>query len=150
MQDAPSTDEQRREEDRGDLQAILFGAVAAAAVIMLLVAAFVIGYHRGQASVEGGAGGGAKAQTGGGGSGGAAAKGGAAGQAAFKSACGSCHALKAAGATGASGPDLDILKPDAQRVLSQIENGGATMPANLLSGKKAQEVADYVAQNAGK
>jgi cytochrome c551 len=70
----------------------------------------------------------------------------------FVSNCGSCHTLGAAGTSGAAGPDLDSLGPDPAQVLSAIENGGAgsgAMPAGLLEGEEAQQVADYVGGAAG-
>ena len=74
----------------------------------------------------------------------------AAGKAAFVSTCGGCHTLKDAGTSGKVGPDLDQLKPDAQTVATQIKNGGGAMPANLVTGKKVDQVAAYVAAVAGK
>lgn len=71
-------------------------------------------------------------------------------KAVFSSTCGGCHTLSAAGTSGKIGPDLDELKPDAARVTTAIENGPGSMPENLLTGGDAQEVADYVAANAGK
>lgn len=71
----------------------------------------------------------------------------------FASSCGSCHVLDAADTTGDVGPDLDDLAPDEQRVLAAIENGGTgagAMPANLLEGTEAQQVAEYVAAVAGR
>ena len=38
--------------------------------------------------------------------------------------CASCHTLKAAGATGRTGPVLDELRPDAATVARQIRSGG--------------------------
>jgi mono/diheme cytochrome c family protein len=70
----------------------------------------------------------------------------------FASNCGSCHTLEAAGTTGATGPDLDALAPDEAQVLAAIENGGAgsgAMPANIVTGADAQEVAAFVASSAG-
>ena len=43
--------------------------------------------------------------------------------------CGGCHTLADAGASGAVGPNLDDLKPDAATVAAQVENGGGGMPA---------------------
>ena len=77
----------------------------------------------------------------------------AAGAEAFASNCGSCHTLKAAGAQGTVGPNLDDMKPSSALVLAAIAKGGqgsGTMPKDLLTGKDAQEVADYVAGVAGK
>jgi mono/diheme cytochrome c family protein len=70
-----------------------------------------------------------------------------AGKAAFKDGgCGSCHALKAAGATGNVGPDLDSLKPPYDAVVHQVETGGGGMPSfkGLLTEKQIQDVAAYV------
>ncbi|HEX6117759.1 MAG TPA: cytochrome c [Solirubrobacterales bacterium] len=71
----------------------------------------------------------------------------------FVSSCGSCHTLAAAGTTGTTGPDLDTLGPDDAQVLAAIENGGAgsgAMPAGILEGKEAEEVAAYVSASAGR
>jgi mono/diheme cytochrome c family protein len=68
----------------------------------------------------------------------------------FVSTCGGCHTLANAGTKGAVGPNLDQLKPDAARVERQILNGGAVMPAKLLTGQDAKDVAAYVAAVAGK
>jgi cytochrome c6 len=70
-----------------------------------------------------------------------------AGKAVFASAgCNACHTLKAAGATGTVGPNLDQLKPPYDRVLHQVEVGGGPMPAfkNTLSAKQIQDVAAFV------
>lgn len=74
--------------------------------------------------------------------------------------CGSCHTLAKAGTDGVVGPDLDeTLAPPGQtvdaeatktRVLAAVENGvEGRMPAGILSGEQAEEVAEFVAQNAG-
>jgi mono/diheme cytochrome c family protein len=70
-----------------------------------------------------------------------------AGKAVFTSAgCSGCHTLKAAGATGTVGPNLDQLKPAEARIVLQVENGGGPMPAfkNQLSAKQIQDVAAFV------
>jgi mono/diheme cytochrome c family protein len=79
----------------------------------------------------------------------------------FVTNCGSCHTLYKAGTDGVVGPDLDeILAPPAPtppepstvkpRVAAAIENGVAgRMPAGILSGPQAEEVADFVSQVAG-
>ncbi len=72
-----------------------------------------------------------------------------AGKDSFVSACGGCHTMKAAGTSGSVGPDLDKLTLDEQSVHDQIVNGGGGMPAGLLKGDDATEVAKYVAENAG-
>jgi cytochrome c551 len=70
----------------------------------------------------------------------------------FVTNCGACHTLEAAGTSGTIGPNLDQIGPlDEQRVLDAIAKGGTgsgAMPANLVTGKDAQSVADFVA-NAG-
>jgi len=66
----------------------------------------------------------------------------------FTQSCGTCHTLADAGTNGQVGPSLDELKPDKQRVLSAIEKGGlgtGTMPANIVTGKEAEAVSEYVA-----
>jgi mono/diheme cytochrome c family protein len=71
----------------------------------------------------------------------------AAGKAVFATAgCGGCHTLKAAGATGNVGPNLDDLKPPYDAVVHQVEVGGGPMPAfkDALSAKQIQDVAAFV------
>lgn len=94
----------------------------------------------------------------------------------FKSTgqCAACHTLAAAGSTGTIGPNLDnaFAGDRAQRfkqstiqniVLDQIRLGSGPlstgksktelatqMPANLVTGQDAQDVAAYVASVAGK
>lgn len=89
-----------------------------------------------------------------------------AGKRLFVQKCGSCHVLDRAGTKGTSGPDLDEafhqslaedFGEDAVRsvVLKQIlypargGSGGETgaMPAKLVTGDDAQDVAAYVAQS---
>jgi mono/diheme cytochrome c family protein len=79
----------------------------------------------------------------------------------FVTNCGSCHTLYKAGTDGVVGPDLDQLlappsptEPDANtiqpRVINAIENGVAgRMPAGILSGAQAEEVARFVSEVAG-
>ena len=90
----------------------------------------------------------------------------------FAQHCSSCHTLKRAGATGTTGPDLDAAFARARKdgmgestfegvVHQQIlnpsikpqrdpESGGEAgfMPANLVTGQDARDVAAYVAQAA--
>lgn len=76
----------------------------------------------------------------------------AAGEAIFASAgCAGCHALAAAGANGAVGPNLDELMPSYDQVLAVVTNGRGAMPAyaSQLSEADIQNVSAYVAQNAG-
>jgi mono/diheme cytochrome c family protein len=71
----------------------------------------------------------------------------------FIASCKSCHNLDAVQARGVTGPDLDELGGvDRERVLNAIENGGTgqgRMPAGLLRGQDAQDVAAYVERVAG-
>ena len=79
----------------------------------------------------------------------------------FVTNCGSCHTLYKAGTDGVVGPNLDELlappsptPPDPEtiepRVQSAIDNGIAgRMPAGILSGPQAEEVAEFVADVAG-
>jgi mono/diheme cytochrome c family protein len=70
----------------------------------------------------------------------------------FKTKCGGCHTLAAAGTTGTTGPNLDQLKPPMALVVTQVTNGGQVMPAfkGQLSPAQIQAVAKYVASSAGK
>ncbi|HVW89636.1 MAG TPA: cytochrome c, partial [Gaiellaceae bacterium] len=75
------------------------------------------------------------------------------GKSVFASAgCAGCHTLKAAGASGNVGPNLDQLKPTESVVQHQVENGGGAMPAfkGQLSAAQIQAVAQYVSSVAGK
>ena len=72
----------------------------------------------------------------------------------FKHTCASCHSLAAVNARGVTGPNLDqIGQVTPQRVLNAIKIGGTgqkRMPAGLLDGKDAQDVASYVSKVAGR
>jgi mono/diheme cytochrome c family protein len=70
----------------------------------------------------------------------------------FATNCASCHTLKAAGATGTVGPDLDTLKPSEPVAEHQVIVGGGGMPPfkGTLSPAEIKAVATYVAKNAGK
>jgi len=74
------------------------------------------------------------------------------GKTVFTSNCASCHTLKAAGATGEVGPNLDELGPDEATVEKQVINGGGGMPAfgGTLTPEEIKEVAAYVSTEAGK
>ena len=79
----------------------------------------------------------------------------------FQQNCGSCHTLARAGTDGIVGPNLDDLlgqgTPEANitRVQNAIKNGFNTedfqgyMPAGIVQGQDAQEIADFVAREAG-
>jgi len=67
----------------------------------------------------------------------------AAGKQVFASAgCGGCHTLKAAGASGTVGPNLDDLKPAYDKIVHQVEVGGGPMPA--FKGQLSQTQIDNV------
>jgi mono/diheme cytochrome c family protein len=86
----------------------------------------------------------------------------------FEVNCGTCHTLYAAGTDGNFGPNLDdLLAPTGpatskstinatkQRVLNAIENGvdsstPGRMPAGVIAGQQADQVAAFVASEAGK
>ena len=74
------------------------------------------------------------------------------GKAIFSSQCSGCHTLKAAGATGTIGPNLDQLKPSFARAQRQVTNGGSVMPAfkGKLTPAQIDAVAKFVATSAGK
>lgn len=70
----------------------------------------------------------------------------------FVENCGSCHTLSAAGTQGQVGPNLDTVRLDEAAIVAAIKNGGAgtgTMPKDLLVGQEAQDVAAYIAKEAG-
>jgi cytochrome c553 len=81
----------------------------------------------------------------------------------FLNTCASCHSLKAVNAQGVTGPNLDTIGLDSStpqarkqseaRVLNAIKIGGTgdrRMPANLLQGQDAQDVAAFVTDVAGR
>ena len=77
----------------------------------------------------------------------------------FAQRCATCHTLRAANAVGKVGPNLDRLigglDPKGQKafVLNAIQQGRARgqgqMPAGLVDGQDAQQVATFVAKVAG-
>ncbi len=72
----------------------------------------------------------------------------------FNRKCATCHALDDAGAVGRVGPDLDVLAPPKALTLNAIKlgraNGQGQMPAQLLDGEDAQNVAAYIEAVAGR
>ena len=70
----------------------------------------------------------------------------------FTANCATCHTLKAAGATGTVGPNLDAAKPSESKVETQVTNGGGVMPAfkGTLTPAEIKAVAKFVSENAGK
>jgi mono/diheme cytochrome c family protein len=71
----------------------------------------------------------------------------------FARRCATCHTLKDAAAVGKVGPNLDVLHPPKGLILDAIKNGRARgqgqMPAGVVDGQDAQNVAAYVAAVAG-
>jgi mono/diheme cytochrome c family protein len=68
----------------------------------------------------------------------------------FVQTCGACHRLVAAGTEGGVGADLDEKRRSRDAVLRAIADGPGNMPAALLTGAKAEAVAAYVSQVAGR
>jgi cytochrome c553 len=72
----------------------------------------------------------------------------------FKDRCATCHTLEAANGVGKVGPNLDQLRPPAPLTLDAIAKGRARgqgqMPAGLVSGEEARDVAAFVAKVAGR
>jgi mono/diheme cytochrome c family protein len=72
----------------------------------------------------------------------------------FKERCSTCHTLDDAGAVGKVGPDLDNLRPPVALTLDALKNGRARgqgqMPAQLVTGTEARDVAKYLAKVAGR
>jgi mono/diheme cytochrome c family protein len=66
--------------------------------------------------------------------------------------CGGCHTLKAAGASGAVGPNLDQVRPSADTVKAIVQSGGGAMPSfsSKLSDAQIAAVANYVSTTAGR
>lgn len=77
----------------------------------------------------------------------------------FSTHCAGCHTLSAAGTQGTGnrgertqGPNLNQRPETKAGVLFAIQNGGfsgAIMPQNIVVGKEAEEVAEFVAKYAG-
>jgi mono/diheme cytochrome c family protein len=82
----------------------------------------------------------------------------------FNQRCGGCHTLSYAGTHGSgqnprtyeaiNGPNFNVrCERPAIRVLYAIENGGfsgAYMPANIVVGRQARELADFISRYAGR
>lgn len=72
-----------------------------------------------------------------------------AGKAIFaEQACGSCHVLEDAGASGTIGPNLDESQPDLELAIDRITNGKPPMPPfkDKLTEQQIADVAAYVVQ----
>lgn len=87
-----------------------------------------------------------------------------AGRELFGEHCAVCHTLAAAAAVGKTGPNLDQIKPSVSLVLHTVEYGClqdagtdapqsclgyGNMPADVVQGRQAQQVAQFVARVAG-
>jgi mono/diheme cytochrome c family protein len=72
----------------------------------------------------------------------------------FAKQCATCHTLRGANAVGRVGPDLDELRPPKALTLNAVAQGRARgqgqMPAGLVDGQEAQDVAGFVAKVAGR
>jgi cytochrome c6 len=68
------------------------------------------------------------------------------------SACGGCHTLADAGATGTVGPVFDETKPSYELALDRVTNGQGVMPPfkGTLTEQQIADVAAYVSSVAGK
>ena len=82
----------------------------------------------------------------------------------FRDRCAGCHSLEAADAFGSKpegkvqggertdGPNFNVRKETRQDVLYAIRNGGfsgAIMPANIVAGQNARDVAIFLERYAG-
>jgi mono/diheme cytochrome c family protein len=81
----------------------------------------------------------------------------------FVQRCAGCHTLKIAGTEGSAveansreykdGPNFDQRKEEREQVLYAIRNGGYSsgpMPQNIVVGKDAEAVADFIAKYSGR
>jgi mono/diheme cytochrome c family protein len=76
------------------------------------------------------------------------------GRSIFAKYCATCHTLRASNAVGRVGPNLDTLHPPKALILDAIAKGRARgngqMPAGLVDGQDAEDVAAYVSGVAGR
>ena len=65
-----------------------------------------------------------------------------------KGNCATCHSLNDAGSNASIGPNLNLIKPDAGRVLMAVTNGIGVMPAydGILTSSEIKAVAKYVSE----
>jgi mono/diheme cytochrome c family protein len=83
----------------------------------------------------------------------------------FQERCSGCHTINSAGSRGSkptndngggertNGPNFNVRKENKDDVLFAIRNGGfsgAIMPANIVVGQDAEDVADYLTKYAGR
>jgi mono/diheme cytochrome c family protein len=64
--------------------------------------------------------------------------------------CAACHALKDAGSNAMVGPNLNDIRPVAERVKNAVTNGIGVMPAyqGILSDEEIDAVSYYVSESA--
>jgi mono/diheme cytochrome c family protein len=83
----------------------------------------------------------------------------------FYERCSGCHSLEVANSYGSkpegeiaggertNGPDFNIRRESRDDVLFAIRNGGfsgAIMPANIVVGQEAEDIADFLAEYSGR
>ena len=83
----------------------------------------------------------------------------------FVERCSGCHTINSTGSRGSkptndngggertNGPNFNVRKENKEDILYAIRNGGfsgAIMPANIVVGKDADDVANYLAKYAGR
>jgi cytochrome c6 len=69
-----------------------------------------------------------------------------------KAQCGICHSLQAAGSDGQIGPNLDMLKPKKEQIVSAVTNGIGVMPPweGILTEEEIEAVAYYIFNSTNK
>ena len=69
-----------------------------------------------------------------------------------KGECATCHTLKAASSTGNIGPNLDVLKPQIEKIIYVVTNGIGVMPSweGILTAEEIEAVAYYVFKSTNK
>ena len=69
-----------------------------------------------------------------------------------KAQCGVCHSLQAAESDGQIGPNLDMLKPQVEQIISAVTNGIGVMPPweGILTQEEIEAVAYYIFNSTNK
>ena len=69
-----------------------------------------------------------------------------------KAACGTCHTLQSAESSGVIGPNLDVLKPRIEQIISAVTNGIGDMPPweGILTKEEIEAVAHYIFNSTNK
>jgi mono/diheme cytochrome c family protein len=81
----------------------------------------------------------------------------------FAEHCSGCHTLAAAGTEGSAvkvrdkertdGPNFNVRKEQVDQILYAIRNGGfsgAIMPENVVVGRQAQQIAEFLSKYSGR